>query len=59
MDSSLSTPQCEEENEGEANAVVELINALLQEGKDPSDIAVITPFRKQVRLIRSKALEKI
>ncbi len=59
MDSSLSTPQCEEENEGEANAVVELINALLQEGKDPSDIAVITPFRKQVRLIRSKALEMI
>ncbi len=59
MDSSLSTPQCEEENEGEANAVVGLINALLQEGKDPSDIAVITPFRKQVRLIRSKALEMI
>ena len=59
MDPSLSIPQCNEENEGEANAVVELINALLQEGKDPSDIAVITPFRKQVRLIRSKALEII
>ncbi len=59
MDSSLSTPQCEEENEGEANAVVEMIKALLQEGKTPSDIAVITPFRKQVRLLRSKALEMI
>lgn len=55
MDSSLSTPHCEEENEGEADAVVELVKALLLEGNNPSDIAVITPFRKQVRLIRSKA----
>lgn len=55
MDSSLSTPHCEEENEGEADAVVELVKALLLEGNKPSDIAVITPFRKQVRLIRSKA----
>ena len=55
MDSSLSTPLCEEENEGEADAVVEMVKALLLEGNNPSDIAVITPFRKQVRLIRSKA----
>jgi hypothetical protein len=55
MDSSLSTPLCEEENEGEADAVVEMVKALLLEGNKPSDIAVITPFRKQVRLIRSKA----
>ena len=57
MDSALSTPQCEEENEGEANAVIELVKSLLQEGNKPSDLAVITPFRKQVRLIRSKACE--
>lgn len=59
MDSSLSTPHCDEENEGEANAVIELVKALFMEGKKPSDIAVITPFRKQVRLIRSKALDEI
>lgn len=57
MDSALSTPQCEEENEGEANAVIDLLKALLQEGNKPYDLAVITPFRKQVRLIRSKASE--
>ena len=55
MDYSLSTPLCEEENEGEADAVIEMVKALLQEGNKPSDLAVITPFRKQVRLIRSKA----
>ena len=55
MNSSLSTAKCEEENEGEANAVIELIRSLLHEGNKPSDFAVITPFRRQVRLIRSKA----
>ena len=55
----LSTPLCEEENEGEADAVVEMVKALLNEGKQPKDIAVITPFRKQVRLIRAKAKEVI
>lgn len=59
MDSALSSPICEEENEGEANAIVTLVNALFQEGYNPSDIAVITPFRKQVRLIRSKAHDEI
>ncbi len=59
MDSTLSTPSCEEENEGEADAVIKLVKALLQEGKKPSDIAVITLLRKQVRLLRSKAHEKI
>lgn len=55
----ISTPDCEEENVGEANAVIELVKALLQEGKEPSDISVITPFRKQVRLLREKAKEAI
>lgn len=59
MDSSISTPRCDEENEGEADAVVEMVKALLDEGNKPTDIAVITPFRKQVRLIRSKAYERI
>ena len=55
----ISTLLCEEENEGEADAVVEMVKALLNEGKQPKDIAVITPFRKQVRLIRAKAKEII
>lgn len=57
MDPKLSKPLCEEDNEEEANAIIEMIKALIVEGNDPSNIAVITPFRKQVRLIRSKALE--
>lgn len=56
-DSNLSTPHCQEENEGEANAVLEMMKALLEEGKRANDIAVITPFRKQVRLLRGKAKE--
>lgn len=59
MDPSISTPNCSEENEGEADAVIEMVKMLLLEGKKTTDIAVITPFRKQVRLIRSKASEKI
>ena len=55
----LSTPLCTEENEGEANAVIEIVKALLYEGKKPENIAVITPFRKQVRLLRGKAKEVI
>lgn len=55
----LSTPNCEEENKGEADAVVEMVNALLGEGKKSEDIAVITPFRKHVRLLREKAKAKI
>ena len=58
-DAELSTPNCEEENEGEADAVVEMVRALINEGKKPEDIAVITPFRKQVRLLRGKAKEVI
>ena len=53
----ISSPQCTEENEGEADAVVEMVKALVDEGNHPNDIAVITPFRKQVRLIRAKAKE--
>ncbi len=53
----ISLPQCTEENEGEADAVVEMVKALINEGKNPQDIAVITPFRKQVRLLRAKAKE--
>ena len=55
----ISTPHCKEENEGEADAVIELVRALLKEGKPAKDIAVITPFRKQVRLLRAKAKEVI
>lgn len=53
----LSTPNCKEENDGEADAVVEIAKALIGEGKKATDFAVITPFRKQVRLIRSKVRE--
>ena len=58
-DATLSAPDCEEENYGEADAVVEMMSALLKEGRKPENIAVITPFRKQVRLIRAKAREVI
>ena len=34
-----------------------MVKALIEEGKKHEDIAVITPFRKQVRLLRSKAQE--
>lgn len=54
MNKELSTPNCKEENDGEANAVVEMIKELLDEGHQPNDIAVITPFRKHVRLLRAK-----
>ena len=59
VDPILSTPHCQEENEGEADAVIEMVEALLEEGKRSDDIAVITPFRKQVRLLREKAKEVI
>lgn len=55
----LSKPHCKEENDDEADAVVEMLRALLKEGRKPEDIAVITPFRKQVRLLREKAKEVI
>lgn len=51
----ISAPCCQEENEGEADAVVDMVKSLFEEGKKGGDIAVVTPFRKQVRLIRSKA----
>lgn len=57
MPSDFSTENCDEENEGEAEAVITLVKKLLEEGHSPNSIAVITPFRKQVRLIRSKANE--
>ena len=59
MDCGISTDGCKEENEGEATAVIKMVKALLDEGKKPEDIAVITPFRKQVRLLRELAHEYI
>jgi len=59
MDSRISTENCCEENKGEATAVISMVKALLEEGKKPNEIAVITPFRKQVRLIRAVAHEHI
>ena len=55
----ISTPLCKEENEGEADAVVEMLRKLIDEGNKPTDMAVITPFRKQVRLLRAKAKEAL
>ncbi len=57
VDAETSTPMCKEENEGEANAAVGMLKALMEEGHQPNDIAIITPFRKQVRLLRSKVHE--
>ena len=59
MDCGISTDGCKEENEGEATAVIKMVKALVDEGKKPEDIAVITPFRKQVRLLRELAHEYI
>lgn len=55
----ISTPHCNEENEGEADVVAEIVSALLCEGKKTDEIAVITPFRKQVRLLRAKVKEAL
>ena len=59
MDWSISTDGCKEENEGEATAAIKMVKALLDEGKKPEDISVVTPFRKQVRLLRQLAHEFI
>ena len=58
-DTRLSLLCCKEENEGEADEIAKMVAALLSEGNSPEDIAVITPFRKQVRLLRSKILEAL
>lgn len=58
MNPSISTPKCKEENEGEADAIIEILSALFAEGKTPDNVSVITPFRKQVRLLRAKARER-
>lgn len=59
INAEISTPYCTEENEGEADAVVDILKALIAEGNKANDLAVITPFRKQVRLIRSKIKEAV
>lgn len=59
MDAKLSSPNCQEENAGEACAAVKLVKALLNEGKQSNDIAIVTPFRKQVRLLRTTAKDVI
>ena len=59
INSDLSSPNCKEENEGEANTVIELVKKLLDEGHSPNDLAIVTPFRKHVRLLRGKAYESI
>lgn len=59
VNADLSTPHCEEENDGEADAVVDIVKVLIAEGNKVDELAVITPFRKQVRLIRSKIKEVI
>lgn len=56
-DPEVSSPCCQEENEGEAGCILDVVSSLLKEGSKASDIAVITPFRKQVRLIRAMASE--
>ena len=59
MNTDLSTSNCFEENEGEAHAVIELVKGLLEEGHPAKDLAIVTPFRKQVRLLRGNANELI
>lgn len=52
-----ATQTCTEENESEANAIAEDVNALFEQGVIATDIAIITPYRKQVMQLR-RALSK-
>lgn len=44
-------------NPVEASQVISLVKSMLAEGLPPNEIAVITPFRKQVRALREAAIE--
>lgn len=49
----------EENNPEEANFIASLIKDSYDAGLTPADVAVITPFRRQVRLIRETVKDKI
>jgi DNA replication ATP-dependent helicase Dna2 len=48
-----------EENEMEANVAIDIICGMMKDGVSPDAMAIITPFRRQVRLLRDIASEKI
>lgn len=48
----ISSPGARSRNEGEAEAVAELVRELLESGLPPVEIGVVTPFRAQSSLIR-------
>lgn len=47
-----SSEDYEDCNPEEAQAVIRLAHSMLHEGMSPEDIAIITPFRRQVRALR-------
>lgn len=54
-----SSPGAKDENPDEAGAVVETVSRYLSLGIPIHRVAVITPYRRQVRLIRKLAVEKL
>jgi DNA replication ATP-dependent helicase Dna2 len=46
-----NSPSSTDENEVEATATVEMVDRYLNKGLPPNRIAVITPYRRQVRMI--------
>lgn len=44
-------------NEAEAGEVAAVVDALLESGEDPRSMAIVSPFRRQCQLIRSRILE--
>ena len=55
--SSTENTDCEDYNPEEATQAITLAKNMLSQGMKPQDIAVITPFRKQVRALREAAIE--
>ena len=56
---STETENCEDFNPAEAMQAIKLAKSLLDNGMSPSDIAIVTPFRRQVRALREIAMDML
>ena len=52
-----SSPGAKDENEHEAIRAVEVANRYLDSGMQPRRLAIITPYRRQVRMIHKRLIE--
>lgn len=59
IDINVSTGIYKDENEEEALFIANLIKEAIESGMSPNDIAVITPFRRQVRCIREHIINSL